>query len=170
MAGNAENLAVGQGVRSTLIYRHFVVCLPTTGSIIHAAGVPVKYLAASPGPMSTVTSSAFALSARALPGCEDSSIRKSHIRLSFPQRKLTKRHCNGIITLCSNAPSKPLVLLTPSSVPADGGFCLYVHIIPRQVSCRNKFIRRLFRFISTRYIYVVLISLFTAVQLLSFLL
>ena len=129
MAGNAENLAVGQGVRSALIYRHFVMCLPTAGSIVHAAGVPVKYLTASPGTMSTVASSAFASSARALPGCEDGCIRKSHILLSFPQRKLTKRSYNGIITMHASAPSKPLVLLQPSSVPADGGFCLCDHSI-----------------------------------------
>ena len=84
MAENAENLAVGQGVRSTQIHRHLVVCFPTAGSIVHAAGVPVKYLTASPGTMSTVASSAFASSARALPGCEDGCIRKSHILYPFP--------------------------------------------------------------------------------------
>lgn len=112
MAGNAENLAVGQSVRSTLIYGHLMVCLPTAGSIVLAAGVPVKYLTASPRTVSTATSSAFASSARALPGCEDGSIRKSHISLSFPQRKLTKLSYDGIITMHASAPSKPLVLLT----------------------------------------------------------
>lgn len=84
MAGNAENLAVGQGIRSTLVYRYFVVCLPTAAGIVLAAGVPIKYLTASPGTMSTVASSAFASSARALPGCEDGCIRKSHILYPFP--------------------------------------------------------------------------------------
>ena len=84
MAGNAENLAVGQGIRSALIYRHLVVRFPTTRSMVHTAGVPVKNLAASPGTMSAIASSTFASSARALPGCEDGCIRKSHILYPFP--------------------------------------------------------------------------------------
>ena len=84
MAGNAENLAVGQGIRAALVYRHLVVRFPTAGSIVHTTGVPVKYLTASPGTMSAVASSAFASSARALPGCVDGCIRKSHILYPFP--------------------------------------------------------------------------------------
>ena len=117
MAGNAENLAVGQGVRSALIYRHFVMCLPTAGSIVHAAGVPVKYLTASPGTMSTVASSAFASSARALPGCE-----------------------NG--WFCSQ----------PSSVPADGGFCLCRLSISQKLFHCNITTCRLYQNISTHHI------------------
>ena len=112
MAGNAENLAIGQSVRTTLINRHDMMCLPTAVSIVIATGIPVKYLPAPGKTMSTVAPSTFTSSARALPGCEDSCIRKSHILLSFPQRKLTKRSYNGIITMHASAPSKPLVLLT----------------------------------------------------------
>ena len=55
-----------------------MVCFPTTGSIVHAAGIPVKDLATSPGTMSTIAPSAFTSSARALPGCTNGHIRKSH--------------------------------------------------------------------------------------------
>lgn len=137
MAGNAENLAVGQGVRATLINRHLMVRFPTTGSIVHTAGVPIQYLTAAPRTMSTAASSAFASSARALPCYEDGSVRKSHILLSFPQRKLTKLSYDGIITVRVSAPSKPLVLLQPSSVPADGGFCLCDYSISQKIYCRN---------------------------------
>lgn len=112
MTGDAENLAIGQGIRTTGGNCNLMVRFPTTGSVVITAGFPVKYLAAFPWSMSTAASSAFASSARALPGCEDGSIRKSHISLSFPQRKLTKLSYDGIITMHASAPSKPLVLLT----------------------------------------------------------
>ena len=84
VAGNAENLTVGQGVGTTLIDGNLVMCLPTAGSIVVAAGVPVEKLAASPGTMPAVAPSAFASSARALPGCEDGCIGKSHMLNPFP--------------------------------------------------------------------------------------
>ena len=83
VAGNAENLTVGQGVGTTQINGHLVVCLPTAGSIVVTTGVPVERLAASPGAVSTVAPTAFASSARALPGCEDGCIGKSHIQYPF---------------------------------------------------------------------------------------
>ena len=112
MTGDAENLAIGQGVRSTGGNCNLMVCFPAAKSVVIATGVPVKHLAASPRSMSATASSTFTSSARALPGCEDGYIRKSHISLSFPQRKLTKPGCGGIITMHTSAPSKPLVLLT----------------------------------------------------------
>lgn len=112
MARNAENLAVGQCIRAARGDRHLVVGFPTSESIVVAAGIPIKHLPASPGTMSATASSAFASSARALPGCKDGIVRKSHISLSFPQRKLTKLSYDGIITVHASAPSKPSVLLT----------------------------------------------------------
>ena len=83
MAGNAENLTVGQGVGTTLIDGNLVMCLPTAGRIVVAPGVPVENLGASPGTMPTSAPSAFTASARALPGCEDGCIGKSHMLNPF---------------------------------------------------------------------------------------
>ena len=68
MAGNAENLAIGQSVRTTLINRHDMMCLPTAVSIVIATGIPVKYLPAPGQTMSTVAPSTFTSSARRLRG------------------------------------------------------------------------------------------------------
>lgn len=112
MTRNAENFAIGQGIRAAGRNGNLVVCFPSSWRIIIATGVPIQNLTATPRTMSTAASSTFTSSARALPGCEDSSVRKSHNLLSFPQRKLTKPSYDGIITTHASAPSKPLVLLT----------------------------------------------------------
>lgn len=112
MTRNAENLTVGQVVGAASGNRYFMMSFPATRCVVASTGMPVKYLPTSPGTMSATASSTFASSARALPGCENGRIGKSHILLSFLQRKLTKCCYDGIITMHVSALSKPLVLLT----------------------------------------------------------
>jgi len=78
VAGNAENFAVGESVRTAGRNRYLVVGFPTSIGIVVAARIPVKYFAASPGTVSATTSPTFAAAASALPSGTNNSVRKSH--------------------------------------------------------------------------------------------
>ena len=111
MAGDAEDLTVGESVASARCYCGLVVCFPTAGVIVIAACIPVQCLVAAIIPMTTCGTAALTSAASALPCSSNHATGKSHIiGVSFLRWKLTKRRSDVIINLRVRAPGKPSVL------------------------------------------------------------
>lgn len=124
MTSHAKDFAIMEHVRTVFGNGDLMMCFPTTRQVVFTSGIQVQWFSTTPESMAATAPFTFAPPARTQPGCSDNCIGKSHIRLSFLQRKLTTLCYESIITVHTMRRANRWFCSLPSSVPADGGFCL----------------------------------------------
>ena len=154
VAGDAEDLAVGQGVWTADRSCGFVVSFPAAVSIIVASGAPVQLLSAAPVPVPAGGPLTLTSSTGSPPGGFDHRKRKSHIWCFLSPMEIDKalRKCYDV-TASKERRTDHRLCPPRRQCQLPAGFIVYIIHYSFRI-CKD-YICRLFGNISTRLFLVI---------------